>query len=38
MLHNKLSYDVLYGKIVDKNEINKANLYNNIFLSKRIFR
>ena len=28
MLHNKIIYGVLYGKIVDKKEINKNNLYN----------
>ena len=31
MLHNKFSYGVLYGKIVEKNELNKNNLYNTSF-------
>ena len=36
MLHNKLLYGELYGKIVDKNEINKKKLYNTSFYPNKI--
>ena len=36
MLHNKFSYGVLYGKIVDKNEVNKNKLYIHLFIQMKI--